>query len=334
MKGSAVSMKPQANVGRKEGPRGAIPSPLGLHLPHLIRLRAEPARATWAGPACATSPLASPPHHSYPSMDFTIITPSLNYGRFLGDCLESVAMQEGVTLEHLVMDGGSSDDSSAVAARYQHVTWLQESDQGMSDAINNGFDRAKGDWVMWLNADDQLKPGALLEMLEHLKQSTADVVYGDWDFMDASGNHLRHVISPSWSLFVHVHHHCFIGSTAAFYRRSSIIAEGHRLRVDFRYVMDGEFYARLHAAGKTFAKVPVTVADFRLHGNNASQRHLSPGRNMDEALASEKQHVESRAIRRVYGITLFKDPYLNGLVDGVLWIVAKGWKWVRKSIVW
>jgi hypothetical protein len=47
---------------------------------------------------------------------------------------------------------------------------------------------------------------------------------------------------------------------------------------------------------------------------------------MEIILAAEKQHVESRAIRRAYGVTLFKDPYLNGLIDGILWIVAKAYK--------
>ena len=95
--------------------------------------------------------------------------------------------------------------------------------------------------------------------------------------------------------------------------------------------MDGEFYARLHKAGKKFQHVDMTIADFRLHGANASQRHLGKTRDMEIILAAEKQHIESRAIRRAYGITLFKDPYLNGLVDGVLWIAAKAWKLVLKG---
>ena len=265
-------------------------------------------------------------------MDFTIITPSLNYGRFLGDCLESVARQTGVTLEHLVIDGGSTDDSAEVAARFPHARWSREADQGMSDAINKGFERARGDWVMWLNADDRLKPGVLAEIRVLLEKSAADVVYGDWDFVDEAGRFLRHVTAPQWSRFVHVHHHCFIGSTAAFYRRATVIGQGFRLRKDFRYVMDGEFYARLDAAGKRFGHVPLTVADFRLHGANASQRHLGKTRDMDTILAAERQHVESRAIRRAYGITLFEDPYLNGLVDGGLWLAAKAWKGIKKSL--
>jgi glycosyltransferase involved in cell wall biosynthesis len=267
-----------------------------------------------------------------PTVDFTLVTPNLNYGHFLGDCLASVAAQEGVTFEHLVFDGGSTDDSAAVAARFPRVRWTQEKDSGMSQAINRGFDAAQGEWVMWLNADDRLKPGALAAIAERLRGSTADIVYGDFDFMDESGKHLRTVRLPGWSPFVHVHHHCYIGSTAAFYRRSSVIAAGHRLREDFRYVMDGEFYARLHAAGLRFEHVPVTAADFRLHGGNASMRHLGKTRDMDTILRAERQHVESRAIRRAYGVTLFDDPYLNGLADGLMWIAARGWKGVLRAL--
>jgi glycosyltransferase involved in cell wall biosynthesis len=263
-------------------------------------------------------------------VNFTIITPSLNYGRFLEECLASVATQEGITFEHLVFDGGSTDQSAEIAKRFPHVSWTQEPDHGMSDAINKGFDKAKGDWVMWLNADDRLKPGVLAKMLQALSVSDADVVYGDWDFIGEDGGFLRHVPSPGWSLFVHVHHHCYVGSTAAFYRNQTVLAEGHRLRADFRYVMDGEFYARLDGLGKKFEHVPINVADFRMHGGNASQRHLARTRDMESILAAERQHIESRAIRRAFGITLFEDPYLNGLVDGVLWIAAKGWKWFKK----
>lgn len=263
-------------------------------------------------------------------MDFTIITPSFNYGRFLDDCLSSVADQSEVSLEHLVFDGGSTDDSAEIAANYPAVLWSQEKDSGMSAAINKGFERARGDWVIWLNADDRLKPGALAKILIELKQTNADVVYGDYDFIDAGGGLTRSMKVPKWSKFVHIHHHCYVPSTAAFYRNSTIIARGHQLREDFRYVMDGEFYARLDSLGKKFEHMPINIADFRMHGGNASQRHLGRTRDMETILAAEQQHVESRAIRRAYGITLFNDPYLGGLIDGVLFIISRGWKAVLK----
>jgi hypothetical protein len=74
------------------------------------------------------------------------------------------------------------------------------------------------------------------------------------------------------------------------------------------------------------------VSDFRMQGADAWQRHPGRTRDMVTILAAGLQHIESRAIRRAYGVTLFVDPYLNGLVDGILWLAAKGWKAVKKSL--
>jgi hypothetical protein len=162
--------------------------------------------------------------------------------------------------------------------------------------------------------------------------SSADIVYGDIDFIDAGGAVIRRLHLPRWSMFAHVHHGCYVQSAAAFFRRASVIEPGFRLREDFNYVMDGEFYARLASAGKRFEHTPTTVAEFRMHGANASQRHLGRSRDMSRILAAEHQHAESRAIRRFYGVTLFRDPYLVGLIDGLLWILAKLWKVILRVL--
>jgi len=266
-------------------------------------------------------------------MHFTIITPNLNGGRFLRDCLSSVASQKDVEIEHWVMDGGSTDDSEAIARTFPHVRWHQEPDKGMSDAINKGFDLAMGDWVMWLNSDDWLKPGSLARLKAIAERHTeADVIYGDFEFADESGAFIRRLRLPPWSPFVSIHHCCYVPSTATVLRRATVIASGFRLREDFHCVMDGEYYARLHLAGKRFVHLEEPLAVFRLHGKNASLRNLGKDRDMDRIVRAELQHVESRSIRRAYGITLFEDPYLNGLLDGILWIVARAWKLVRRVI--
>ncbi|MEP2777041.1 MAG: glycosyltransferase family 2 protein [Luteolibacter sp.] len=265
-------------------------------------------------------------------MQFTIITPNLNYGRFLGDCLGSVAAQTGVTLEHLVIDGGSTDESEEVTKAFPHAEWSQQPDKGMSDAINKGLARAKGDWVMWLNADDRLKAGALAEVAKFIAgHPEADVVYGSFDFVSESGEFLRRMKLFGWSPFVSVHHCCYVPSTACFMRRATALAEGCRLHPEFRYLMDGELYSRLHAMGKTFRYLPVTLADFRIHAENRSFSTDVGSRDMEEALKAERQHVESRVIRRVHGISLFADPYLNGLADGLLYLAARVWKLVLKG---
>jgi glycosyltransferase involved in cell wall biosynthesis len=262
-------------------------------------------------------------------MDFTIVTPSYNYGRFIRECLESVAAQSGVTLEHLVIDACSTDETVEVVARHPHARISQEPDKGMSDGINKGFRRAKGDWVMWLNADDRLKPGALAEV-KHFARShpDADVIYGGWDFIRGNGTTDRRMTLFPFRKRMLLQHGCYIGSTACFYRRDTTIGQGLLLDDRFHYCMDGEYYARLTSLGKTFHYLPRILADFRLHGESLSQRHLQ-STGMGDILALQKQIAEVRAIRRAYGWRFWGIREIEDLADAALQIYFR----LERSIV-
>jgi glycosyltransferase involved in cell wall biosynthesis len=256
-------------------------------------------------------------------LDFTIITPSYNYGHFIAGCLQSVASQQGVTFEHLVIDGSSSDNTAEVVAEYPHASFLQEPDQGMSDAINKGFRRAKGKWVMWLNADDMLRPRALMEVKAFSEASpAADVIYGCWNFIDADGSFIRRMTLFPFQRGMLANLGCYIASTSTFFRKTTTIDQGFYLNILFRTVMDGEYYCRLANAGKKFYYLPKVIADFRLHDASISQKNL---RRMDlnGILAHQIQLAEARAVRRVYGVKLFHDEMLNGIVDGFLFHIYR-----------
>ena len=76
----------------------------------------------------------------------SIVTPSLNQGRFLRDTIESVLSQEYARLEYIVMDGGSTDDTLDVLHSYgDRLTWHSAPDLGQADAVNSGFRLAKGE---------------------------------------------------------------------------------------------------------------------------------------------------------------------------------------------
>jgi glycosyltransferase involved in cell wall biosynthesis len=265
-------------------------------------------------------------------MDFTIVTPSYNYGRYIGECLASVACQDGVSFEHLVIDGCSKDDTAAVVERFPHAIWSCEPDKGMTDAINKGFRRATGDWVMWLNADDRLKPGALKALKQFAgEHPDADVIHGGWDYMDAAGNLTRRMPALPFDFRILVQQGCYIGSTACFMRRSTTLDQGHFLDDRFGYCMDGEYYARLAHLGKHFVSMHATLADFRLHGESISQSTL--GKNdLGSLLAYQRQAAEPRAIRRLYGIRPFRDENLSLIVDGLLYHVYRLKKGLLKAM--
>src|SRR5688572_1037654 len=91
----------------------------------------------------------------------SIVTPSLNQGRYLDEAIRSVQGQDYPRLEHVVVDGGSTDETLDVLRRHPHLRWVSEPDGGQSDAVNKGFRLARGEIFGWLNADDYYLPGAV-----------------------------------------------------------------------------------------------------------------------------------------------------------------------------
>ncbi|MDE0597352.1 MAG: glycosyltransferase family 2 protein [Roseibacillus sp.] len=268
-------------------------------------------------------------------VDFTIVTPSYNYGHYISECLESVAGQEGVTVEHLVMDADSTDDTAEVVGRFPHASFFREPDKGMSDGINKGFRKAQGNWVMWLNADDRLRPGALREVKEFVEDHPeADVVFGCWNFVDAEGDFLRRMTLFPFRKAMLENHLCYIASTSTFFRRATTVGEGYLLNERFKCVMDGEYLCRLAAEGKRFDYLPRVLADFRMHGQNTSQKHLAKT-DVDGILALQLQLAERKAIHRMYGIRLFNDEMLNSVVEGFLhhvFRIQKGLlRWIHRN---
>ncbi len=93
----------------------------------------------------------------------TIVTPSYQQAAYLEQCLRSVHAQDYPALEHIVVDGGSTDGSVEVLQRWSHrlTAWSSGKDAGQSAAINKGLAQATGEVFAWLNSDDELVPGAL-----------------------------------------------------------------------------------------------------------------------------------------------------------------------------
>ena len=91
-------------------------------------------------------------------MKLSVITVCYNAAAFIDDCLRSVAEQTWPNIEHIIVDGLSSDATLEIVRRYPHVTRLvSERDKGIYDAMNKGLDLVTGDYVLFLNADDRFR---------------------------------------------------------------------------------------------------------------------------------------------------------------------------------
>jgi len=121
------------------------------------------------------------------TMKVTIITVTFNSEKFLEDCINSVINQQYANIEHIVIDGASTDGTLAIIEKYQdHIThWVSEKDDGMYDAINKGMRMATGDIIGTLNSDDTLSsPTVINEIVNAFEEQKVDSVYGDLVYVD------------------------------------------------------------------------------------------------------------------------------------------------------
>ena len=245
----------------------------------------------------------------------SVITPSHNSAQFLEDAILSVWGQHGVEVEHIVVDGASTDGTVEILKHYPSLQWTAEPDHGQSHAINKGFLRATRDLVGWLNADDYYLPGALEAIARAAKyHPEADVIYGDCVFVDRDGKILRSKVEHNFDLSVLMYFGCYIPSTSTFFRRR-LVDSGLLLDPDYRVCMDFEYFARLAHRGFTFHYVPRVVAAFRWHGNNVSIRNL------------ERRAEERRLVQRRFG----RDRHSEAMLH-VLTYVNRAKRLLRKAL--
>jgi glycosyltransferase involved in cell wall biosynthesis len=193
----------------------------------------------------------------------SIVTPSLNQGRYLDAAIRSVAEQDYPRVEHLVVDAGSSDETLEVLARHPSVQWVSEPDEGQADAIAKGFSRAGGEVLAWLNADDLYLPGAIATAVDALRTSGAGLVYGGWRQIDEDGALLKDVPVQPWSYERLLERANFVPQPATFFTRAAYDAVGG-IDTRYHYALDHDLWLRIGARFPVHV-VDATLAAFRVH---------------------------------------------------------------------
>ena len=258
-------------------------------------------------------------------LKISIVSPSFNQAKFLENCLLSVKEQNYPNVEHIVVDGGSSDGSVEILRWYSglpgwsHLRWISEPDRGQSDALNKGFRMAKGDVIGWLNSDDFYLQGCFQRVAEAFEERPGtDVLYGDYIWTDENGRPTQIRREIAFSRFVLLHSHVsYINSSGALFLLRRFIEDGCLLNEDYHYAMDYEFYLRLANAGYCFCHVPNLLSGFRWHGSSKSTAQTKC-----QAVEYEKARIEHLRItgRLRPGATgRFALAFLRAVASGRRW---------------
>ncbi len=179
-------------------------------------------------------------------MLFSVVTPALNCKEFILRNIESVRAQ-GIPpdeIEHWVIDGGSTDGTVDILKQQSDILWISEPDNGLSDAVNKGIQRARGEWIIWLNADDFLAKDALKVFLQYANANPDIKIFcGDLAVLRYDGS-LEQIYSAwDYNLKDLLGTRTGINQPSTFIHREVFEKVG-LLDVNYRYAMDYEWLVR------------------------------------------------------------------------------------------
>jgi glycosyltransferase involved in cell wall biosynthesis len=237
----------------------------------------------------------------------SIVTPCLNRVRLIAEAIESAMQPDYPDVEHLVIDGGSTDGTLELLKRYPHLRVISEPDQGVYDALNKGLRLARGPMIGFLNTDDCYAPGVLAQAADCLiRHPQAWAAAGDADLflVDADGTRRQIMTFPAippeqlWSRLT-------IGVPAfnAWFFRAELFKRLGRFNLAYPLSADREFMLRLGLSGLPYATFEGLAYCYRQHqGSLTTSGNPDPG-----APYTEPPYIlEKRLIAEAY----LEDPTL------------------------
>lgn len=203
---------------------------------------------------------------NYPSI--SVIVPSFNQGQYIEETILSIVGQEYPNLEILVIDGGSIDNTFEILEKYSDKLfyWHSKKDKGQADAINQGIKLSCGEIICWINSDDMLLPGTLLDVGKRLREHTneAYLIYGAAVTIKQNNGA---VISKTQSSIpfdaFKLTYHDFLVQPSTFWTRKLFQCAGE-LDIRYSYVLDWEWFIRASKVAK-FEYVPRFYSLYRHH---------------------------------------------------------------------
>lgn len=215
----------------------------------------------------------------------TIVTPSFNQVDYLEATIKSVLEQSYPHIEYIIMDGGSTDGSVDVIQKYAGKLgyWESAKDKGQTDAINKGFNRAKGDILAWLNSDDTYAtPNAIADAVNFLVANPeVAMVYADCDFINEQGQVIGKFASRQTDYAKLRTGYVHIPQQTMFFR-ARYWKELGPLDPSFYFAMDYDLWVRIARHAPIQYLPGKTWANFRIH--TSSKTNVNDERGWKEML--------------------------------------------------
>jgi glycosyltransferase involved in cell wall biosynthesis len=208
-----------------------------------------------------------------PMSVLSIISPIYNSAPYLRELLGSVERLQ-IPHEHVVVDGGSTDDTVAIleARERPELRWTSEPDRGQTHAVNKGIERSTGDLITWINGDNAYLPGALERAVATLNERPDfDAIFGGIMIVDERGEVRRTYVPPPWSWRRYVFIGDYVPTETIIWRRS-LLNVAPALDERWADAADYDFFLRL-LHGRNVARIPDPVIRYRYHPDSKTGRN-------------------------------------------------------------
>lgn len=262
-------------------------------------------------------------------LKISIITPTLNRAKFLEENILSVKNQDYPYLEHIIIDGGSTDGTVELLKRYENqynMKWISEKDKGIIDALNKGFRIAKGDIFCWLDSDDTYLPGTIKKIVEVFqKYPEVDLVFGDVLITNGKKQIIDYIKFTDFSLETLIYEGGCINPAAAFWRRELYNKLGG---IDKKYLWcpDFNFFVKAGASKARFYHIRDFLAYYSHHPEQILSKDYLKDAKIREHKEIVQRHVNNFAednIKWKKRKILIKRT-LKYLKQGDIWYVLRG----------
>ncbi len=217
-----------------------------------------------------SDPSDTPPSETPAEPLVSVVTVCLNAGAHIRNALESVAAQTYPRVEHIVVDGGSTDDTMAIVREFEEgrsprLRWISEPDNGLYDAMNKGVAMATGALIGTLNADDSYEPDSIERVVRAWRERPdAGVIYGDLRAIDAEGHswvlEVPDTVTVAQMRTTMTLHHPATFLSAGVYESLGDYDTRYRIAADYDLLL------RALEAGVRFKRVPGVLTNFSLEG--------------------------------------------------------------------
>jgi glycosyltransferase involved in cell wall biosynthesis len=201
----------------------------------------------------------------------SIITPSFNRADLIGQAIDSVIKQDYSPVEQIVIDGGSTDGTLVMLARYPHIKVVSEPDNGMYDALNKGLNLAHGEIIGFLNTDDLYAPNIFKDVVVLFANPAVEAVAGRAEVLRAGEDgRLEAVSGINPSGLDNLLEQTILGQPAfnAWFFRRSVFERIGAFDTGYRIAADRDFMIRLALAGVVYARTERTVYLYLQHAGS------------------------------------------------------------------